>query len=156
MDYEKDVQIDLNRLETEWHKQASLFYKYSKMLADSDYELTEQKDHLDFVYAKLDGQYREELAGGKVTEAMIKNNITTNEKYVKAQAKLRDLKYQHNIINAAVKSLEHKKKALENLVQLHLSGYFAQPSDYKTNENMSESISDRQHKNLNKRRESNE
>lgn len=51
----------------------------------------------------------------RLTEAVIKNIIITSSGYVEANLRYLDLVKNNDLLNAAVRALEHKKSALENL-----------------------------------------
>jgi len=63
----------------------------------------------------------------KVTEASIASIILTNPRYQKAVARLNNAKHQADLTQAVVWALEHKKRTLTLLVELHGMGYFSNP-----------------------------
>jgi hypothetical protein len=139
-DYEKDLEINSNNLQSEWEKQAPLFMFYAKESAKLERDKDLAKEATEVVKAELDAQIREDFAEGiasksfgikapKLTEAIVSNTITKHSKYKEAFNKYMDAKYSHAILSSAVKAFEHKKKALENLVMLNLSGLYAEPKE---------------------------
>jgi translation initiation factor 2B subunit (eIF-2B alpha/beta/delta family) len=62
-----------------------------------------------------------------MTADAIKAAITCDEAHINALIEYNDALYQADLCGSAVKAMDHKKTALQNLVQLCLSGYFALP-----------------------------
>jgi chromosome segregation ATPase len=144
------LDIDNYALDTEWIRQPTLFFEYAEQLTDARNELDEAKSRLevakaelDEVCASLDTQIRSnpESFGvtSKITETVVKNTVLLHADYKKAKKKCEDIqeeilqtKYNVDILQAFVSSLDVKKTALENLVKLHGQNYFATP---KINDN---------------------
>jgi len=131
MGYTEDIQIDIDHLDAEWIQQASRYQFYAKREAIAMYERDQVADELSLCHAKLDASIRlnPEKFGiiTKPTEAAILNTIKQQPEYAKTNKAFMDLLLKTRIISAAVKSFEHKKKALEKLTDLYLSGYWAKP-----------------------------
>ena len=130
LNYEADIQIDPDALDVEWLNQPDLMRKYVKNSAEADRDLDNAKEALDVERARLDlgirvdpGKYKLE----KITEGAISSTILQQESYQKATKAFTDAKYESNIAKAAVRAVEHRKTALENLVMLLRSSYFAGP-----------------------------
>ena len=73
----------------------------------------------------------------KITEGAIKQAMPLQPEYQHALELLHEAKYHTAIVQAAVTALDHRKKALEKLVDLFLSGYYSQP---KANANSREQM----------------
>jgi hypothetical protein len=125
------LRIDLDRLEVEWVNQPILVYEYNKKAADARLAMDESKQQLDVEYAEIDRNIREDpkLYGleEKTTEAGIKACIIESKAYKVAQKEMFKAKHKVDILNAICIALEHKKRALENLVTLHGQAYFSEP-----------------------------
>ena len=131
MNYEQDVTIDPDSLDTEWLDQPRLMLRYAKHAAKTKQDLEREKEKLDIVRADLDKKIRivpEEFGIVKLTETVITSTIITHEKYKEANEEYLEAAYESNMAQGAVKALEGKKTALENLVKLHGQQYFAGPS----------------------------
>jgi len=89
------------------------------------------KERLDVVEAEMDRDVREDPEKYdlvKLTETLIKSTVLqTSERQIAAQNYI-DAKYEYDMAQAAVRSIDQKKTALENLVKLHGMSYFAGPS----------------------------
>jgi hypothetical protein len=127
---ESFLEIDSDKLDEEWLNQPDLFFKYAKLKAKTDRELDEAKSELDVVEAELDKAIRnrpEKYDLIKITDKSIEKAILREASYQNALDALNDAKYKSAILDAAVKALDHRKRALENLVFLHGQNYFSSP-----------------------------
>jgi len=129
-DVEFDIAIDPNQLDTEWCDQPSLYFQYAAKLASARRDVDEAKADLDVTRAELDKAIRLDPASFglvKITEAAITSAIPTQEKFCDANEAVIEAKHRADILSAAVSALDHRKKALENLVSLFLSNYYSRP-----------------------------
>lgn len=133
-DFSIDININFDELDIEWLKQASLFMKYLEELVLREKIKTKAKENIDVIEAELDKEVREKMSacGTKITEALVKAEIIKHEKRVEAVNDHIEKTYNYNIINAAIKAFEHKKKALEKLTELYIAGYFAEPKNNRS------------------------
>ena len=132
MNYEKDLEINPEALDVEWLNQPMLFMKYSALLAEARKELDFTTDRLEVVKAETDFAIRKSPEiylgeGVKLTETSIKNGILKDRKVREVQDSMLEIKNNVDILTAAVRAFDHRKKALENLVMLHGQQYFAGP-----------------------------
>lgn len=131
LNYEKDLKIDEDSLDLELLNQASLFMKYAKHYADTRRILDEEKQRLDIVKADIDKQIREhpdKFKIEKVTEGAIQSAILTEGTYNIAYKKFLDAKYESDMANNAVQSMNIRKEMLEGMIKLLAQSYFAGPS----------------------------
>lgn len=131
LNYEQDVSIDETALDVEWLQQANLMYKYVRYHAETKKAMDEAKERLDFVKAKLEMDIRanpEDYGLSKVTESAIASTILLQPEYQEASKKYIEAKYENDVATAAVRAIDQKKTALENLVKLLSVSYFAGPS----------------------------
>jgi len=146
VDYESDVTIDEDALDVEWLRQAMLMGRYGRLAVEARRVMDLTKERLDVVRAELDRDIRANPAKygiEKVTEGVVQNTIILAEKvrtdeekkeiamiqpYQDAVRAFIDAKYESEMAQAAVRAVDQKKSALENLVRLHGQQYFAGPS----------------------------
>lgn len=131
MNFEEDVRIDESALDIEWLRQPELMGKYCRHAAHAKALMDKHKDRLDVVEAEIDRDIREnpESYGlSKLTETLIKSTILQTEKRQLAAQAYIDHKYEYDMAQAAVRAIDQKKSALENLVKLHGMSYFAGPA----------------------------
>jgi len=128
------LDIDEHRLDEEWIGQPKLFGHWARKAASARRKMDEAKSNLELVQAELDLEVRtnpEKFDLSKVTENVVKSAILQDTRYVGAQKKVNDARYDHEVAQAAVSALEHRKYALQNLVSLFLSSYYAEPRSPK-------------------------
>ncbi len=131
MDFQNDVRIDESALDVEWLQQAELMGKYCRHSAHAKAVMDKAKENLEVVEAEMDRDVREfpENYGiSKITETVVKNAVLTTTQRAEASKEYIDAKYEYDMAVAAVRAVDQKKTALENLVKLHGMSYFAGPS----------------------------
>jgi hypothetical protein len=127
---EFSVQIDESNLDREWIEHPKNFYKAAKALATKKNELAIAKAFLDVEEAEVELDVRSDPAKYKikdVKEGAIKLRITLHTRVRNAIQSVNEVKHELDIMQARVDALEHKKRALENLVALHGQNYFSSP-----------------------------
>ena len=131
MNYEQDMTIDPDSLDVEWIEQPRLMMQYARYAAQTRLEVERVKEELDIIRAELDKDIRidpEKFGIIKLTESVVTSTIITQREYMVANEKYLCVQYDSNMAQGAVRALEGKKTALENLVKLHGQQYFAGPS----------------------------
>ena len=121
-----DFEINEHQLDREWVGQPALVHRYHLELADAQRTLATIKADVEVTKAELDKVIRE-TSEKKPTESAITNMVLTAPEYREAMAAMIDAKHACDVLQAACTALEHKKRALENLVRLHLSDYYGEP-----------------------------
>jgi hypothetical protein len=130
IDYEQDTLIDPDALDVEWLKQAQLMGKYVAYSASAKKDMDDSKEKLDMGKAYIEMDIRKNPAKyelEKITEGAIQSTILLQEEYQKLNAEYNETKYEYEISVAAVRAIDQKKTALENLVKLLGVSYFAGP-----------------------------
>ncbi len=130
LNYEKDINIDAQALDVEWLKQAELMRIYASHSALCKKEVDEAKEQLEAGRAEIEMDIRkapETYGLGKITESAVSSTILLQEKYRELVKKYNEAKYENDMAVAAVRAVDQKKTALENLVQLLKASYFAGP-----------------------------
>jgi len=131
LNYEQDVNIDETALDLEWKMQPMLMMKYCAHMAHVKKALDLAIEKLDVLKAKLDKEIRlnpEKYGLAKVTETALENTILLQPEYEEANKEYIEAKYEYEIAQAAVRAMDQKKSALENLVKLLGMSYFAGPT----------------------------
>jgi len=130
MNYEKDLKIDVDALDIEWAEQPGLMLKYTKIAAEARMELDESKERLGIVKAGVDLAIRsdpEKFGIVKITESAIQSALTLNIEIKGINTKCLKAAYELEMAQGAVRAMDQRKQALENLVKLHGLQYFAGP-----------------------------
>ena len=125
-----DLSIDKHALDREWEEQPTRFHAAAVELADAREELEYAKAKLDIVHAEVYASLLrapEEYGLTKTTEASLKQAIVCQPEYKAAHDDMVQAKHAADVLDAAVKALEQRKRALEKLVDLHLSDYYSAP-----------------------------
>jgi hypothetical protein len=150
---ESFLAIDPLQLDKEWLGQSELYYKYAKRLAMRKQELDNANSNLDIVSAQFDQKVRtnpKKYGIVKVSESAINNAIELMPEYSKAKHKVSEARYAVDVATAAVNALEHRKRALTLLVELHTQNYYSEPSKSASGRS-SEAMGEISRKNLMKR-----
>ena len=130
-EFQEIVKIDKYNLDEEWLQQPGHFYAYAEELAEAQKRYDKKKEKLDIIKADLVldvTKNPEDYGLSKTTQALIDATVETIDEYQKAKSELSDAKYDLNVLQSAVKTLEQRKTALENLVRLHGQNYYSEPS----------------------------
>lgn len=139
-----DLHIDTNNLEQEWVNQPALYYKYAVELAEARKDLDEAKSELDLVKAELDTVIRvdpEKYGVDRITEAAISNAVLQQQEYQDAVESYNKAHHSMRVLDAMVWALDHRKRALMKLVELHLANYYSEPkAPPRVEEFMEESV----------------
>ena len=128
LNYERDVSIDPDALDVEWLRQPMNYLTYAQEAARLDAIMKNAKEAMEVLYAQLDRDTRRS-SEKKLTEAQVEAAIFTDSRYQEVKAVFGDAVYNYNISIAAVKAMDHKRTALENLVKLYQGSYFAGPRE---------------------------
>ena len=128
----EDIELEINQeqLDREWLIQPLYAEAASRELSDARFSLDKAKSELDVVRAELDVEIRknpEKFGIPKLTEKAVENTIVLCEEYQKAKEKVAAAAHEVGVLSALVTALEHRKKALENLVSLFGMSYFGKP-----------------------------
>jgi len=122
--------IDEHNLDREWVEQPSLYFKWARKVADARMVLDEAKAEVDVTKAEVSRLIRddpEDFGLEKVTEAAVTAAIPEHPDMMRAVKALSKAKHDVDIYQAAVNALDHRKRALEKLVDLHGQNYFSSP-----------------------------
>lgn len=130
-DYNKDIQIDENDLENEWIEHPSIVLYYNEAFSDAQYNRDKLKIKLDQTSAKLDSAVRKDWAKygfeSKPTETALRNYILLHPDYRKDELEHLKSVREVTLLTGVRSSFEHRKKALENIVSLRISGFHSEP-----------------------------
>lgn len=127
-DADNILKIDKTRLPEEWCLQAERYHEAALDLAEASAELDAAEDTLKLVEAQEDLKIRRDPEQpAKTTETAIKNMVVLSKPYQAAKRRIREASDNVNKLKALVIALDHKKKALESLVQLDGREFFAEP-----------------------------
>jgi hypothetical protein len=127
-DYKEDLQINIHALPAEWERQPQLFIYWAEEHAYAMQKRDKAKERVDLLRAQLDSDLRINFTEygftAKPTEAAISAAILQQPDYMTALEELSDANVNLNLMLAAKNGMETKRKALENLTQLQIAGFY--------------------------------
>lgn len=124
------LRIDQGRLDREWLRQPELYHTHARNLAEAKLKLEEAESSFDATKAELTLDIYERPSAydlDKATKDTVEAALIKCKQFQAAAKAVRQARYELELLNATVKALEHKKRALENLVTLHGQDYFSEP-----------------------------
>jgi hypothetical protein len=124
--------IDKNKLDYHWCVQAKKLRRYARMHALAEYDLNVEESRYDVVKAEVSKDIRDRpqrYGIRRVTEGAIDIALTLDKRVQKARRKVNKAKLRLAHAKAGVRTMEHVKTALENLVVLQGRDYWAEPRD---------------------------
>lgn len=136
------VDIDENNLDKECIKLPSAYLRHAHRSAEAKRDVDEVKRQLDVVEADMAKKVRDNPGAyglEKVTESAVAATVLRSGTYQAALQTLNEAKYKAELAQAVVWALEHKKRTLTLLVELHGMGYFSNP---KVSERGREAVDD--------------
>jgi uncharacterized protein (UPF0179 family) len=139
MGYQQDKQVDFNNLHFEWVRQVDLAHDYGVELAEASKAVNNAEEVVKVEEAKAANRVRESYAasGGKVTVDQVKFDTVLDPKYTEAREAIIKLRYELDLVKAAVKAIDDKKRALENAVVLFTREYWSTPVEQGDYDNWS-------------------
>lgn len=139
-------ELDPNRLDEEWCNQPRLYHAYATKLAHARKTHEEAKASRDIVSAEIEMDVRknpEKYGLAKITEESVKKAVTLSSRYALANQEVIETRHDMDVVQAAVDTLDHRKKALENLVQLWSQNYFSEPKKPKLSQEKQEELDEK-------------
>jgi len=126
-----DMFIDRHRLDEEWEDHPMRVIKWGRRLADAIEQRDIHQKQTELLYAKIGGKIRANPTDHglkeKPTEGAIAGKIARNTDY--REMIMEDIRLQKEVryLEVTMKGFEHRKKALEKIQELFLTGYWAEP-----------------------------
>ena len=130
LNYEEDIRIDPTALDVEWLEQPELMRKYAVHAAEMEKLRDAAKERLDVGKARIEMEIRNDpkkFGLEKVTEGSVQSTILLQDEYRQLVQEYNNSKYEYGVAVAAVRAVDQRKTALENLVKLLTTSYFAGP-----------------------------
>ena len=122
-------QIDRQHLDVEWTRQSQLCYQVGVEAAKARVAYEDARRVYEVVRADVEMEARRhpEKFGfmNKPTEAALASIVTLDKRVIDAQRKATDAKYNFELCNVAVSSIENKKSALDALTRLLSMNYYS-------------------------------
>ena len=137
-DFDGLLDIDKTRLDDECEDQPRKIWNYGKMLAKAIRLWDEAIANLKLAEADVDAAVREnpsDFGLEKLNETSIKRAILRSKEYQEANKAVNDAKYRVGVLEAVVKSLDHRRSSLSMLDGQDQRGYFARPKQNNRTDN---------------------
>ena len=126
-DYKKDLETDINDLENEWQGQPGLYMFYAELHANAIEHRDRVKEHLESLDGRIIQEIIAEEGGKKPADSVLKGMVVNDKKHIDKFEELLAANKEVNLMTSAKVAFEHRKKQLENLVSLLISGHHADP-----------------------------
>ncbi len=134
--------IDKHSLDEAWVNQSQLYNWYAVKCADARQVMDEAKARLEVIKAELSISIRRDPAAygvDKAPEKAVEALILLQPSHGEALKEVHSTRHDYECLQGLLTALDHKKKALEKLVELHGRDYFSEPRAVgETNERMEE------------------
>lgn len=157
-DYENDLAIDPNNLDEECLIQPVLYMRYSEELAMSQKSRDKIKEKWEVTRAQTMLAIRKDPneynLSDKPTVDAVNAALTLDVNLEEIAHELNNANYELQILQSAIKAFDQRKKALEQLVSLFVSNYFAgpkQPRDLEGGKRLIDMARDQINADLNER-----
>lgn len=124
----ENLEIDKFNLDDELTNQPSLYFHYASLLVEANDDVIRLKEAIDIAEAQADSRIRE-IATVKITEAFVKGRVAQDEDVLQAHDRYFNAVKNKNLLEAAVKAFEQRRSSLDNLVRLHTTSYYAEPTE---------------------------
>jgi hypothetical protein len=129
-EFESLIDIDKTRLDDESEDQPRKVWMYGKMFAKAMKLLNEAQAELKVAEADVDSAIREDPGDyglEKITEAGVKRAILRSKEYQMALKQMNEAEYRVGMLNAANKTLDHRRTSLTMLNSQDERSYFSRP-----------------------------
>lgn len=143
------LEIDKHSLDDEIVKQPSLFFRASEAYVEAVAERDACKEELATIDAELDGKVRHDLdvAGDKITEAIVKNEIQSHKKHSAAFDTYMIAKTKADQLLALKEAFHQRGYMLRDLASLFVASYY-ENSSVQGNSRSDRAVYDRQRERL--------
>lgn len=133
LNYEEDVRIDEQALELEWQDQAELAVRYGKEFSQMKKKVSELDEKVKVTRSELIRKAwdnpQKHLGQPKGAVQTVEAFYRSHKKHKEAKQNLIDAEEELSLVEIAYKEISYTRKlALENMVKLFASDYFAGPT----------------------------
>ena len=132
LNFEKEIQIDHDKLDIEWLEQPSLTAKYGKNLRHLDKKVRIAEENVKVVRSELTREANENPTDccnkAKPNAGDIEAYYRVHKKYKEAKEEVINTQEERDLAEVAYYAIRDRKYALQDLVKMHGQMYFAGPS----------------------------
>lgn len=126
-----DLVIDAHSLDKEWLQQPALYMKYGIEWVKAISVRDSLKDSIKVIESQVDMEVRdnpEAYSLSKVTEAAVRSCVEQDERVTEVRQQFLQAKEAADILGIMRDSILQRRDALNNLTQLHITGYYSSTS----------------------------
>jgi hypothetical protein len=128
-----DLSINLDKLEENAAEQVTMIRAATRQLAGLRRKHAEAKNAQELIEAQLKRAIRSNpsvygVKDGKITEGAVTETMIVSPKYQEAVKAVIAAKYDVDLCEGLIQSLEHRKRMIEKEVDLWQHSYFAKPN----------------------------
>lgn len=120
LDYEKDLEVNKDKLDEECANQPNLYMAYAKAAAEA-------KKEFDFAWERVKITKAQLIKEAKGTAQEKEAYYRDHPDHQKAKKNKDEAEYRYNILNGAVFAFSQRKAMLEMMVKLWAGEYFSTP-----------------------------
>jgi hypothetical protein len=110
-----DLKVDRSNISEEMENQPQLYAWWASLTELTRLQYNKAKMALDVYEAELDRKFREEAAGGKITEAQMNAMIKRDPEWQKKTTDVYELKYKVGVLEAATWSFAQRADMIKAL-----------------------------------------
>ena len=137
--FKSDIRLDRFELEVEAERQSTIYQYWSDILANAKRDKDTASNELEQLKAEKALHYRlnsKEMKNNdgdtitlKVTEPTVAAMVDTDPDIIAKKEELAQLKYRVSKLEGRLTALDHKKRMIDNLRHLYISGYYSKPGN---------------------------
>jgi len=123
-----DLSIDEFRLHEEWGLYPATYCDFARKLAAASSQVDAAKSEMELTKAEIGTSIRSDpsLFGlEKITEGVVSETIVQQPEYRAAVKRLNQAKEKHDLLQAAVRALDQKGRALSKMTDLWIREYYS-------------------------------
>lgn len=129
-DFSERLEIDPSDLVEDWQDQVTLIWEAGHFSATCRRDLDVLRERLKLYEAELQTRIRknpEDFGVDKVTDKAVQSVVEGDKKRNNLVQSITEADYTYGLSLAAVKSVEHRKSALENICRITMSEFYGTP-----------------------------
>lgn len=130
MDFQSFVHIDEGALDVEWRNQPARYLEVAEAQSDAAAEVSRLVDRLESAESELGGMIRAnpEMYGiTKLTDPAVKEAVSSSERVKRLKDEIIEAKRTQSRLSGLLAAMDHRRRALENLVELWARNYHSEP-----------------------------
>lgn len=130
LDYERDLEIDVDDLEREWLEQPLRYSKYARLYADAEARVRFFEEQLKTIRSKytLEAWTRDHI-GTKLSAQSVEAWFRTQPRFLAVKKKWQRAMHVADILRNAMFAFQMRKTALEKVTDLRFGEFYSSPKE---------------------------